>query len=237
MALPTLQPRWFYKAGETKSGPITDEALRALFARSELPLEAKVWRHGMETWLPARNVPELFPNGVPLALAARGDRTSQQPQPSALGKWLQERPAIPVALAGLAMVFAAQILWSLCVWATSRNEPANRRLKVSGLVTLDSAPLDGGIISFRGLSGEPFGTRVSVDSGHFHVPQNKGLTAGTYRVRINKLIPAIPDEKSGTRVVKPGTELIPPCYNETSGLTAEIPKSGTNDLRFELKTK
>jgi hypothetical protein len=237
MALPTSQPRWFYKAAETKSGPVTDDVLRELLARRELSLEAKVWRHGMETWLPARNVPELFPNGVPLALAVHGDRASQQPQRSAIGKWLQERPAIPIALASLAMVFAAQILWTLCAWAISRNEPANRRREVSGLVTLDGTPLDSGIISFRPMAGEPFGTRVSIEAGRFHAPHNKGLTTGTYRVRINKHIPAMPDEKSGKRHIKPGTELIPAQYNEASVLTADIPESGVSTLRFDLKSK
>lgn len=232
---------WFYKAGEAKSGPITDHALRELLAKGTLPLDTKVWRFGMESWLPARDAQELFPNGVPLYASIAGanhaDLAFRSAAPVGIYRWLQERPAVPTALTVLAVACTAQLLWGFVSWMQSRDEIANGRLTVSGFVTLNGAPLDGGTISFRGTSGEPFGARASVDSGQFHIPQHKGLATGTYRVRINKHIPAIPDETSRTRVIKPGTELIPPRYNETTALTADIPQAGVQTLRFDLKTK
>jgi hypothetical protein len=223
------QIRWFYKVGDNKSGPVTDDALRDLFANNGLPLDTRVWRDGVESWLPARDVQELFPNGVPL-------NTSLSVPPQSR-KWLHDRPAIPIALAGLAIVFAVQILWGFVSWLSGRGEHTVNRLAVSGIVTLDGEPLEGAIISFRPMAAEPFGARVSIDSGDFRVPRQKGLTAGTYTVRINKHVPAQPPEDGGDRRVKPGVELIPPRYNATTELTAEIPKSGKYDLRFELQTK
>ena len=55
--------RWFYKAGATKLGPVSTAELHGMLQRQTLTAESAVWRDGMESWLPAREVGELFPEG------------------------------------------------------------------------------------------------------------------------------------------------------------------------------
>jgi hypothetical protein len=56
--------KWFFKAENAKQGPLSAEELRAKFISRELPVETPVWSNGMETWVAAREVATLFPDGV-----------------------------------------------------------------------------------------------------------------------------------------------------------------------------
>lgn len=50
---------WHYAKNEVKHGPVTDDALRALFADGTLTGANLVWRKGMTDWMPASTVEEL----------------------------------------------------------------------------------------------------------------------------------------------------------------------------------
>jgi hypothetical protein len=54
-------PLWYYYQDNAQQGPLTLEALRALADQGKLRPDTLVTRIGMTDWLPARLVPELFP--------------------------------------------------------------------------------------------------------------------------------------------------------------------------------
>jgi hypothetical protein len=52
---------WFYKDGERKVGPFTEERLRESLERGGLPHDTPVWRDGMADWKAASEVLDLAP--------------------------------------------------------------------------------------------------------------------------------------------------------------------------------
>lgn len=54
-------PIWYYARGDSEQGPISTAQIKALAAAGALRREDLVWKEGMENWLPARDVDELFP--------------------------------------------------------------------------------------------------------------------------------------------------------------------------------
>lgn len=56
-------PIWYYARGESEQGPISSAQIKALAATGALRRDDLVWKEGMENWLPANEVDELFPNG------------------------------------------------------------------------------------------------------------------------------------------------------------------------------
>ncbi len=57
---------WYLFQDGTQQGPMPMEALRALADQGKLKSDALVTRVGMTDWLPARSVPELYPNESPM---------------------------------------------------------------------------------------------------------------------------------------------------------------------------
>ncbi|HEX4960318.1 MAG TPA: DUF4339 domain-containing protein [Thermoanaerobaculia bacterium] len=55
------EPLWYYYQDNAQQGPLPVEALRALADQGKLRPDTLVTRIGMTDWLPARLVPELFP--------------------------------------------------------------------------------------------------------------------------------------------------------------------------------
>ena len=71
--------------------------------------------------------------------------------------------------------------------------PRSDRLAVSGEVALDGAPLDEGSIRLTSTgNGKLFASGAMIKNGNFHVPQEKGLPPGTYRVEISSPDTAVP---------------------------------------------
>lgn len=54
---------WYYARGESEQGPISTAQIKALAATGALRRDDLVWKEGMENWLPASDVDELFPPG------------------------------------------------------------------------------------------------------------------------------------------------------------------------------
>jgi hypothetical protein len=118
--------------------------------------------------------------------------------------------------------------------------PRSDRLAVSGDVTLDGAPLDEGSIRLTSTGTEKlFASGAMIQKGKYHIPQEKGLPPGTYRVEISS-----PDTKAPLVVYKgaPGEpalpptapERIPPEYNSNSKHTVEVRVDGDNHFAFDI---
>ena len=52
---------WFYSAGDTRQGPVTEPELRRLALEGKLKPSDLVWKDGMPDWVEARTVESLFP--------------------------------------------------------------------------------------------------------------------------------------------------------------------------------
>src|SRR5947199_10097215 len=55
------EPLWYYYQDNAQQGPLPLAALRALADQGKLRPDSLVTRIGMTDWLPAKLVPELFP--------------------------------------------------------------------------------------------------------------------------------------------------------------------------------
>ena len=62
---------WFYAHGDEEKGPVSAEELKKLAASNALAPTDLVWQEGMEEWVPATEVPGLFPGAPAGAGAAR----------------------------------------------------------------------------------------------------------------------------------------------------------------------
>jgi hypothetical protein len=112
-------------------------------------------------------------------------------------------------------------------------------VRVEGTVTLDGAPVDGGVIMF--FQGDGPGSdkgNSAIVGGKYLIDgeRAKNLTPGSYTVQIHWLQrlgsgnPANPDTSPAVR------QMIPPKYSTKSTLTREL-VLGPNKLEFELKSK
>jgi hypothetical protein len=119
--------------------------------------------------------------------------------------------------------------------------PQSDRLEISGDITLDGAPLDGGSIRFTSMGGTQIASGASIQQGEYHIPQEKGLTPGKYHVEITA-----PDVKAKPVMVPVGPrgqgvptqpDRIPPQYNVDSKQTVEVSADGDNHFTFEIKSR
>jgi hypothetical protein len=54
-------PVWYYARGETRKGALSTAQMKALAAAGKIRPDDLVWKEGLENWLPAGEIPELFP--------------------------------------------------------------------------------------------------------------------------------------------------------------------------------
>jgi hypothetical protein len=137
-----------------------------------------------------------------------------------------------LVLAGLVLLWPT---WSGC--GRSDNRQA-----FSGTVTLDGKPLDQGTVEFVPVAKGLLSGGV-IASGKFDVPADKGLTPGTYTVRVYSA-DAPSGDASNADAGAPGAggypmakDRIPPKYNSESTQTAEITARGKNRFSFEVMSK
>jgi hypothetical protein len=167
-----------------------------------------------------------------------------------VGRALRERSVSPMAPASLKPTwlcvqppvhrrFLVTFLAMLLLLSAGCG-PRSDRLAVSGAVTLDGAPLDEGSIRLTSTgNGKLFASGAMIQNGKFHVPQEKGLPPGAYRVEISS-----PDTKAPLVVYKgaPGEaalpptapERVPPEYNSNSKQTIEVTTDGDNRFVFDI---
>jgi hypothetical protein len=119
--------------------------------------------------------------------------------------------------------------------------PRSDRLEISGNVTLDGAPLNGGSIQFTSLGEKKIGSGAMIDNGEYYIPQANGLTPGTYHVVIiapdNDSPPIVVGAAPGQPGVKTQPERIPPEYNINSKQTIEVTADGDNHFVFDIVSK
>ncbi len=48
--------KWYYEVGGEQQGPVTEEAIEALYSSGVITAETKVWRKGLQEWQPASEV-------------------------------------------------------------------------------------------------------------------------------------------------------------------------------------
>lgn len=117
------------------------------------------------------------------------------------------------------------------------SDPLNRQA-VSGEVTLKSAALDTGNISFDPVdqeTGRPGG--ASIEAGKFTLPQERGLPPGTYTVRITSADegaePVLPEGAPGdSRKLAP--DRVPASWNSKSQETITVEDGGENHFVLSI---
>ena len=55
------EPVWYYARGEVEKGPLSTVQIKALAAAGKIRPDDYVWKEGMENWVPAAELQELFP--------------------------------------------------------------------------------------------------------------------------------------------------------------------------------
>lgn len=87
-------PVWYYARGDAEKGPLTTAQIKALAAAGKVRPEDLVWKEGMETWVAASELPELFPSG-----AAKPKEKARDPEDSAtaVSRTPAERAAVKFA--------------------------------------------------------------------------------------------------------------------------------------------
>jgi len=117
------------------------------------------------------------------------------------------------------------------------------RCAVSGAITLDDRPVDGGNIQICPIDSKQASVSGAlIQAGRYSIPCETGLTPGKYRVRIYwaekidpKLLEVVMDGSRGPRKNPPqAKERIPVKYNAESELTIEVRQDGANKFDFKL---
>jgi hypothetical protein len=122
------------------------------------------------------------------------------------------------------------------------SDPAYKgdsRVPLSGRVTLDGDPIDGGTITFIPADGKQRVAGGSIVNGMYSIPEEKGANQGVYRIEIRWPKPngkKLPDSDTG-EMKDEVTEAVPPKFNTQSSLTATISAKEANPLDFDLKSK
>ena len=105
---------------------------------------------------------------------------------------------------------------------------------VTGLVTLDNAPLASALVEFHSLDRADVGIARTGDDGRFtmmYVRDVQGAKVGKYRVRITTYVPG---NNEVDPPLPPKPERLPSKYTgQDSELEAEV-KPGENDFTFPL---
>lgn len=112
------------------------------------------------------------------------------------------------------------------------------RLPLTGKVTFDGQPIDGGTITFVPTIDKARPSGGAIVNGEYKVPEEKGANGGAYRVEIHWHKPTgkkIPDSDTGG-LVDEVADVIPLQFNTQSTLTAEVSASKTQ-FDFDLKSK
>lgn len=113
-----------------------------------------------------------------------------------------------------------------------------KRGAVSGQVTLDGIPVDGGEIRFLPSAGTP--AWAEIVQGRYTIHAAKGPSLGMARVEVcwsrktGKRRPTVPPAGPGT--IEETVEAIPTRYNRDSKLQADV-KPGDNQFDFALRSR
>jgi hypothetical protein len=108
------------------------------------------------------------------------------------------------------------------------------KAEVTGTVTLDSTPVDGGAISFRPDEGPTAGSPIKDGKYTAEVPLGKAEVTITWARPTGRKHRAFADGKSP--FIEDTKEGIPAKYNQQTTLSIDV-KPGKNEKNWELTTK
>ena len=152
-------------------------------------------------------------------------------------EWLGNRPALGKLVAATGALAALLLFVSFSRWLLS---DAPTRFAVSGRVLLAGEPLDAGTIEFRSVGGgvQTVGG-AAVRSGLYQIPQDRGLLASQYDVRIFSAAAPPPPTASDPpgRGLPPGEERIPPEFGSQSQQRVEIGRGLRNVFDFDIPAR
>src|SRR5262245_47033662 len=139
------------------------------------------------------------------------------------------------------MRLCALLLSFLLVAALLGCGPGNPlgRKALSGTVTLDGSPLDGGTIEFHPLEGGVQSGGL-IHAGRYSIGADKGATPGKYRVQIADSYespPLPPGHMPGDDPPPAFKSRVPPEWNSKSKQEIEIKKEGPFRFNFDIVTK
>jgi len=118
------------------------------------------------------------------------------------------------------------------------SQDSEGRQGLTGIVRVDSAPVQTGSINFTPTEGQATAGGAVISNGKFSIPRDNGLLAGKYRVAVSapagsdKPAPALPGEAPPL-----AKDLIPPEWNTASNQIVEVKKGGANSFPFEISSK
>lgn len=147
----------------------------------------------------------------------------------------------PFGFSGVMLLASVSLMCSLAVGCSEDDVP---RVGVSGIVTLDGAPLKHGFISFipsEGTTGPKAGGQI-ID-GRYEIEQSEGPVVGQLRVQIREeqdLGFELDDPEAFNTQASRGrlpNNRIPPRYNTNSTLVRTTTADGPNEFDFELATR
>ena len=124
-------------------------------------------------------------------------------------------------------------------------------VSVSGKASLDDRPIQDGTIQFVPIEGTQGPTAGgTIKNGTYNISRDGGPVPGKYRIEISSFIDvkeATPKELAGALFGRPASDLpagaqvqtlrknvVPPKFNETSELKAEVPNAASYEANFSL---
>ena len=135
------------------------------------------------------------------------------------------------------LAFCCLALCSALVGCSGAKYKGDKRYPLTGQVTFDGQPVDVGSISFIPEGGSGRASGGVITDGKYDVPEEKGVTAGAYRVEISWL------KRTGKKLRDPESgemyderrEALPDKLRANSELTVEVPLP-ENRHDFNLKS-
>ena len=151
-----------------------------------------------------------------------------------------ERSRVNASTSAIVAIGAGVLVLGITCW--SGCGPKSDRLEVTGAVTLNGAPLDGGSIRFSSLGSEKkYSSGAMIQNGQYRVPETHGLPPGKYHVEIRRQMrkspPIMMSATPGGPAIPVAPNRIPPEYNRDSKQTVEVTEDGENHFEFTIAGK
>lgn len=129
----------------------------------------------------------------------------------------------------------AMVLLSYLLVLPGCGETGPVKHPVSGSVTFDKDPLPEGDILFTPVADSEPPEGGKIKEGRFQLR----VREGSYKVAItaSKLMPLPPGETGAMGEKEMPRSYIPERYNTKTELTAEVTRSGTPQLKFDLRSR
>ena len=133
------------------------------------------------------------------------------------------------ALRNCLVILVCPFCLSWLTGCSGSGEPLPELAQVTGTVTLDGKPIENVSVIFQPETADVGSSRGTTDAeGKFSLMYNQdagGAVPGKHAVRFNVM-------------EADATGLLPDKYTRNnSGLSADVTQDGTNDFKFELKSK